>query len=154
MVLHDYVTAEITYSTAHLLQEVLTLGYFVWWACASFNMKALVAAALGLHWRNVMVMLHEVMLRLCYGFIMVLLWLLLWLLSQPGERLWYGYRARQARINLSAVPWLLESPSSLSCPLAYPGFSKQCKQCEQRDNQCRNRISNTGGNELDTTEAT
>ena len=87
MVLHDYVTAEITYSTAHLLQEVLTLGYFVWWACASFNMKALVAAALGLHWRNVMVMLHEVMLRLCYGFIMVLLWLLLWLLSQPGERL-------------------------------------------------------------------
>ena len=30
-------------------------------------MKALAAAALGLHWSDFMIMLYEVMLRLCYG---------------------------------------------------------------------------------------
>ena len=48
-------------------------------------MKALAAAALGLHWSNIMVMVREVMLWLYYGCAMVILWLLLWLLCQPGE---------------------------------------------------------------------
>ena len=34
----------------------------------SFTMKALAVAALGLHWGNIMVMLYEVILWLCYGY--------------------------------------------------------------------------------------
>ena len=37
----------------------------------SFTMKALAAAALGLHWSSNMVMLYEVMLWLHYGLVMV-----------------------------------------------------------------------------------
>ena len=36
----------------------------------SFTMKALAAAALGLHWSGLMIMLYEVMLWLCYGYVM------------------------------------------------------------------------------------
>ena len=43
-------------------------------------MEALAAAALGLHWSDITRMLYEVMLWLHYGYIMVLLWLLLRLL--------------------------------------------------------------------------
>ena len=63
-------------------------------------MKAL---ALGVHWSGVMVMLYEVASWLCYGYIIVRLWLLLQLLRQPGERPCYGCRATQERINVSAV---------------------------------------------------
>ena len=63
-----------------------------------------------------------------------MLWLLR-LLHQPGERLCYGFRASQERINVSAIP---TAPcvffQSLSSHLAYPGFSEQCGQCKQRDN--------------------
>ena len=45
-------------------------------------MKALAAAALGLHWGSVMLMLYEVLLWVCYGYIMVMLWLLPQLLHQ------------------------------------------------------------------------
>ena len=38
--------------------------------CISFTMKALAAAALGQHWRGIMVMLYEVMFWLHYGYIM------------------------------------------------------------------------------------
>ena len=50
----------------------MVTGYLVWFACMSFTMKALDTAALGLHWSNIMVMLHEVMfwlLWLCYGYV-------------------------------------------------------------------------------------
>ena len=49
----------------------------------------------------------------------------------------YGCCTSQERINVSAVPmapWIFFQPLSLH--LAYPGFSKQCEQHEQRDNQC------------------
>ena len=49
-------------------------------------------------------MLYEVMLWLHYGYVMVMLWLLLWLLHQPGEKLCNGSHAFQKIINLSAVP--------------------------------------------------
>ena len=48
----------------------------------SFTMKALAAAALRLQWSNFMVRLYEVMLWLCYGCAVVMLWLLLLLLRQ------------------------------------------------------------------------
>ncbi|CAM9288786.1 unnamed protein product [Rangifer tarandus platyrhynchus] len=66
--------------------------------------KALAAAALGLHWSNTMIMFYEVLLRLHYGYILVMLWLPLGLQHQPGERVCYGCRASQERINLSAIP--------------------------------------------------
>ena len=78
-------------------------GYFVQYPCMSFTMKALAATSLGLHWSNIMVMLHEVMLWLCYSYIMVMLWMLLWLLHQPRERLCYGCHASQERIKESGV---------------------------------------------------
>ena len=89
------------------------------------------AAALGLHWGSIMVMFCEVMLWLCYGYVMAVATAA----ESAGERLCYGRHASQERINLSAVP---TAPrvffQPLSSSLAYPGFSKQCKQCERQDN--------------------
>ena len=94
-------------------------------------MKALDAAALGLHWSSIMIILYEVMLWLHYGYVMVMLWLLLWLLHQPGERLCNGSHVFQKIINLSAVSTV---PGfffqHLSSCLAYSGFSQQCIKCE------------------------
>ena len=87
--------AEITYSTVCMSQVLacLVICYFVPYACMSFAMKALGAAALGLHWRDIMVMLYEVMLWLPYGYVMAAAMAaksakrkaVLWLLCQPGE---------------------------------------------------------------------
>ena len=51
-----------------------------------------------------MAMLYEVMLWLSYSYVLVMLWLLLQLLRQPGERLCCGCRAIQERISTSAAP--------------------------------------------------
>ena len=71
-------------------------------SCTHLVMKALAVAASGLHWSGIMVMLYEVML-----------WLLLWLLGQPGERLCYGCQASHERINMSAVSTAPQVFSSL-----------------------------------------
>ena len=95
-------------------------------------MKALAAAALGLRWSDLMVLLCELRLWLRYSCVTVLLRLLLRLLSQPGERLCCGCLANQERINVSAVPTaprIFFQP--LSTSLAYPELSEQC---EQQDN--------------------
>ena len=56
-------------------------------------------------------------MRLCFGYVMVMLWLLLWMLHQPGESLSYGHHASQERMCLQFL-WLLKSPSSLlACAL-------------------------------------
>ena len=107
------------------------MGYFVWYACVSFTMKTLAAPALGLHWSDITVMSYEVMLRLHYGYIMIMLWLLLRLLHQPGERLFYGRNASQERRNVSAVPMALRAffqPLSSRAKRLNPGFSEQCEQ--------------------------
>ena len=70
---NDCVTAEITYSTVRVPDEVLTLSrgpglvmsYFVPYTCKSFTMKPLAATTLGLHWSGILVMLFEVMSWLC-----------------------------------------------------------------------------------------
>ena len=67
---------------------------------------------------------------LCFGCVMVLLWLLLWPLPQPEKKLCYGCHASQEWIN----HWIFFQP--LSSHLAYPGFSEQRRQCEQWDNWC------------------
>ena len=93
------------------------MGYFVWYACMSFPMKALAAAALGPHLSGIMVMLYEVMLWLCCGYITVMLWLLLWLLHQPGESvLWPPCQPGENKGVCSAFgsSWL--PPASLLVP--------------------------------------
>ena len=71
-----------------------SLGYeCVQYTCMSFTVKALVAATLGLHWSNSMVMLHEVMFWLHYGYVMAVAMAaasagreaMLQLPCQPGE---------------------------------------------------------------------
>lgn len=86
----------------------------------SISMKTLAASALGQHWSNIMVMIGEVRLWQCLGYVMVMLWLL----CQPGERVLDGCCANQEGINVSAVPMaarLFCQPLPLH--LAYPGFS-------------------------------
>ena len=146
---NDYVTDEITVwhciHTSHGTR--LDWGYFcyisstwkgpgggVWYTLISFTKKTLAPAALGLHWSNIMVMLYEVMFWLCSGCLMVMLWLLLQLLHQRGDRQCYGSLASQERMEVSAVP--MAPPvffQPLSPCLDYPGLSKQCAQCEQQD---------------------
>ena len=73
-------------------------------------MKALAAAALGLRWSGI-----RVMLWLCYG-----------------------CHASQERINISAVPTApRDSFQILSLHLAYPGFHEQCRQCEEDQRETR-----------------
>ena len=108
------------------------MGCFVQYACMSFTMKALAAAALGLHWSDIMVTLHQVMLQQPYGYIMVMLWLQLQLPRQPGGRLSCGCCASQKRITVSAVsmvPRVFFQPLSLC--FAYPRCSEQG---DQQDN--------------------
>ena len=59
------------------------MRYFVQYACKNFPVKALAITASRLHWGSIMIMLCEVILWLLYA----VLWLLLWLLCEPGERL-------------------------------------------------------------------
>lgn len=100
-------------------------GDFVPYAYMSFTMKALAAAALGLHWSEIMVTLHEVMLWQPYGYIMVMLRLQLQLPCQPGERLSCGCCASQKRITVSAVSMALRGFfQPLSLRLAYPRCSE------------------------------
>ena len=61
-------------------------------------------------------------MRLCYGSAISYVMVMLWLLHQSGE-------------NKFAVPMAPRvSFQPLSLCLAYPGFNKQCTQCEQQDN--------------------
>ena len=82
-------------------------------------MKALGVAALGLHWRDITVMLCEVMFCLPYGYVMPAAMAaasarreaLLWLLCQPGDD------------NVSAVPMAPQAFfQPLNSHLAYPEF--------------------------------
>ena len=85
------------------------MSYFAWYACISFPMKALAAAALGLHWRNIIIMLY---MRICYGYIMVMLWLLLrCCFSQEWGCVIAALPARREWTYLQLL-WLLTSPSN------------------------------------------
>ena len=87
----------------------LVMSYFAWYACISFPMKALAAAALGLHWRNIIIMLY---MRICYGYIMVMLWLLLrCCFSQEWGCVIAALPARREWTYLQLL-WLLTSPSN------------------------------------------
>lgn len=79
---------------------------------------------------DITVMLYEVMLRLHYGYIMIMLsGLLLWLLHQPEKGCFMA--AVPARREEKSVPVASRFLSSLSAPEAKrlnPGFSEQCEQ--------------------------
>ena len=138
-----YVTAEIICSTAHVHFEVLVWSRAtlccrdMWVPPKTAFYCCITAVSLGSATRGE-----------------TIAWILLPLLRQPGENtvtaavsvrrevVWgyvvlcyvccYNRCGSQERINMSAVP--KASCSNLSSGLAYPGFSKQCRQCEQQDN--------------------
>ena len=123
---NDCVTGEITYSTVHVYHKILDWSQAT--LCSTPVWASLWKPWLLLHQGYTGAISWVCYTRLCYGSVMVMLWLLLWLLCQSGERLCYGCHASQEKINVSAVPvapWVSFQPLS-SC-LAYPGFSKQCK---------------------------
>ena len=134
ILLHSYIAAETTYGIANMHHEVLT-----WSQCTLCFRSVWVSPWkpwLLLHWGYTGVTSWVCYMRLCCGYIMVKLWLLLWLLHQPGERLHYVCHDSQERIHVSAVPmaaWV--SFQLFSLCLSYPGLSKQFQQCEQ-DQQC------------------
>ena len=45
------------------------MSHFELYACKNFTTKSLAAAALGLDWSDIMIMLCEVILWLCYGYV-------------------------------------------------------------------------------------
>ena len=117
----DYVTPELICSTAHARKQLLAVSHaaFVRLAGRSFPVKALA----DVHWS----------MRLCFGNVMVMSWLRLQLLHQPGERLGSGRHASWERTHVSAVPL---APRGFFPPLGSPfacaGSSEQCRQCEQQ----------------------
>ena len=132
--LEGYVTAQITYSTEHTHHKVLAWSWATVYGMPVWRSPW--KPWLLLHWCYICVTSWLCYMSLCYGFVMITLWfmlrLLLWLLHQSGERLCYGCGASQEKINMSAVPMPLGvSFQPLSLCLAYLGFNKQCRQCEQ-----------------------
>ena len=79
----------------------LVTGYFVQYTC-EFHHESPGCCCIGatLEWHHGCVI---------WGYVTALLWLLLWLLCQPGERLCYGYCANQERINCLQYLWLFDS---------------------------------------------
>ena len=116
----DYAPAEITWHcTCTSWGSCLVTGYFEPWASPW-------EPWLLLHWGHTGAASGLCYLRLSCGHSMVMLWLLLCLLCQPGERLCDGFCASQERINVSeapTAPCIFFQPLS-SC-LSYPGFNKQ-----------------------------
>ena len=101
-------------------------GYVIWGLCVVHPYELHHEPWLLLHWSSIGVVSWLCYMKLCCGNVMVMLWLPL---QGPGERLCYGCRASQERINVSAVPmapWVFFQP--LSSSFAYPGFSEQCEQ--------------------------
>lgn len=125
--------AEITYRTACVSWGTsLVTGYFLRYTCKNFTLEALAAAASV--YTGVTSWLRH--MSLCYGY----LWLcygccyrccigqreaVLWLPCQPGENI---HVCTSYGSSISFQP--------LTSSLAYPGFSKQCGQCEQQNIWC------------------
>ena len=151
MVLHDYVTAKITYSTAHLLQEVLTWS----WAtlCGGPVRPSPWKLWLLLHWGYI----GETS-WLCYDSVMASLWLccdccygaasarretVIWLPCQTGEN--------KPVCRSYGSPSL---PPASAGTLPTLGLANSANSVKRETTSVRNRISNTGDKELDTAEAT
>ena len=139
-VYNDYVTAQIAYSTAHACHKVLTWS---WVVCSNAYVSSTRSG------RNYCCIMGVSLGSAIRG--ETIAWILLQLLHQQGDNTVmaavsarrevvcsyvYGCCASQNRINVSAFPM---APRiffwPLSSHLAYPGFSEQCAQCEQQDNQ-------------------
>ena len=133
-----FVTAAVTYSTAHAHQEVLAWSR-VFCVLYAYVTPPIKLREWPLHHGCVCWVSHE---RREYSVntalaavsarreavcsYVVLLWLLLWLLCQPEEN--------KHVCRSHGVSRLLPAFQPLSSCLAYPGFSEQCPQYEQQDN--------------------
>ena len=99
--------AEIAYSTEHAHREVLAWSQVTlcWYVCLNFTMKALAAAALGVRWSNVMVMLW-----LHYGYVVATA------MAAASVRRGCVTAAASVRREQTRLQhlWLLRSPSRLS----------------------------------------
>lgn len=85
---NDYVTAEISVAPdMHITRCLLDRRLLCAVHRSELHHEGPAAAALGLRWSHIRIMFHEAMLWLCYGCIMVMLWLLLRLVRQPGRGL-------------------------------------------------------------------
>ena len=80
----------------------MLMSHFELYACKNFTTKSLAAAALGLDWSDIMIMLCEVILWLCYGYVVA---------AATAAVL----ARREAVLRLSCLQFLqlLKSPSSL-----------------------------------------
>ena len=135
---NDYVTAELTCITVHACHEILawTWATSVIWAPLGPSLGTVsgtpVHASLWKPWKLLSWGYTGATLwsYAIWGYVMATLWLrygylwlLLQLLSQPGETPCYGCHASQERMTVSAVP---TAPciffQLLSLHLAYPGF--------------------------------
>ena len=113
---NDSVTAKIIYSPGHACQEVL--------AEHGLCLVHIFMSSTQKKWQHISACLMALSVESAMRGDNIVC-LLMWLLHS------------QERLNVSAVP---RAPQVFSQPLswhlAYTGFSKQCKQCEQQDNWC------------------
>ena len=94
------------------------MSHFELYACKNFTTKSLAAAALGLDWSDIMIMLCEVILWLCYGYVVA---------AATAAVL----ARREAVLWLSFLQ-LLKSPSSLLAhALPTLGSVNSADKCEQ-----------------------
>lgn len=115
------------------------LWFCVHLACMSFTHKAWAAAPLGLHWSDTMVMF--------WGFAKAPLWLYFgYLLASAGAASAWRKECVMAAVAVGKNKFVCNSFSSSSLTSSLlsrtlpPGFSNQCRQCEQRDNWHRQQI--------------
>lgn len=114
--------------TKHSFGHMLLCGAF----CMSFIMKALTAAAWGLCWSDIMIMLYKVMLWLCYGCVMIGYGCFGCWVSQERAVLWLPCQSE--RINVcSSYSWSHFLPA-FSSRLATTGSANSAHSEIQRDN--------------------
>ena len=100
----------------------------------SFTMKALAAAALGLHWSGLMIMLYEVMLWLVYRYGCCI--------NQERGSIMAAVPARREEMCLHFLRLLPSSSSLLACPLSTLGSANSVNK---KIISAVRRISNTKG---------
>ena len=135
---NDYVTAEIIYNTVQGHHRHSALGHWLLCSvhlCEHHHESPVCCVGATLYWGYIITSWF------CYvRYVTVILWLLLRLLHQPGERLCYSFCASQERINVSAVPttpWVSFQALSSSLPTLDSANSDDTVNSETTDTVSR-----------------